>query len=258
MKNVDDRIRDRLMYRLWAGEIRIINSQYAFYLGRRKPQMPWFVAEVAIKEDDKKNISDRIDESIGNRAKTLVSLSYTDLAVLVSQPTFQIVDAKPISFNNKECVEIVFNNEHKVSTKDEIFIPEQRGKFILDPNRRWTLCSAEVVSRYYSAGEEPEDFPECTETISTVTRDGKSGYPIIVQYTYKNSKSKATFTYDYELDEVERLPPDEEFTLSAFGLPEPLGVQRPTRWWLWTSIVGVLLIILGAVCFRLSQRRRHA
>jgi len=50
---------------------------------------------------------------------------------------------------------------------------------------------------------------------------------------------------------------EREFTLSAFGLPEPVGLERPVRWWLWTGVAGVLLIIVGAVFFRLAQRRRR-
>ena len=49
---------------------------------------------------------------------------------------------------------------------------------------------------------------------------------------------------------------EREFTLSAFGLPEPVGLERPVRWWLWAGVAGVLLILLGAVFFRLAHRRR--
>jgi hypothetical protein len=43
-------------------------------------------------------------------------------------------------------------------------------------------------------------------------------------------------------------PPEEKFTLSAFGLQEPYGVEppiRPTPWWLYAGIAaGVLLVLL--------------
>jgi|GEM_PF-5822062 len=235
------------------GEVYVINPQYAFQLGRRKPQASWFVAEVIV-NGDKSKIIESIDRSIDISSGHLVSLSYTDLRTLVKQSTFRIIDIKPISYNDRECVELHFNNEHRVGIKDKLFVPEQRGKLILDPNRFWTLCSAEIVSAYLSNQNKFEEFPE---NISIITRDSNSGYPIIVKYTYKSKSSETTYEKEYELDEIKRLPSDEEFTLSAFGLPEPVGLERPVRWWLWTGVAGVLLIIVGAVFFRLAQRRRR-
>jgi hypothetical protein len=41
---------------------------------------------------------------------------------------------------------------------------------------------------------------------------------------------------------------DQAFRLSAFGLPEPPGVEwkKPTPWWLWISLGGIAMLVLGA------------
>jgi hypothetical protein len=41
-------------------------------------------------------------------------------------------------------------------------------------------------------------------------------------------------------------PPESAFTLSAFGLPEPFGVEweRPTPWWLYAGIAAGTLVLL--------------
>jgi hypothetical protein len=242
------------------GEVHVINSQYAFQLGRRKPQASWFVAEIIV-NGDKSKIIERIDRSIAISSGRLVSLFYTDLRTLIKQATFRIMDIKPISYNGRECVELHFDNTHEVGIKGKLFVPEQRGKLILDPNRFWTLCSAEIVSIYLSDQDKYKEYPE---NISIVTRDSKSGFPIIIKYTYKileptvDKILESTIENEYELDEVKRLPRDEEFTLSAFGLPEPVGLERPVRWWLWAGVAGVLLMVVGAVFFRLAHRRRQA
>jgi len=43
--------------------------------------------------------------------------------------------------------------------------------------------------------------------------------------------------------------PERDFTLSAFGLSEPGGVQRPTRWYLWAAILGIGCLIVAALFF---------
>ncbi|HMP01928.1 MAG TPA: hypothetical protein PKD86_06670 [Gemmatales bacterium] len=47
-----------------------------------------------------------------------------------------------------------------------------------------------------------------------------------------------------------------EFTLSAFGLPEPYGIEweRPTPWWLYAAISGGLLLFV-VVLVRLWRRQ---
>jgi hypothetical protein len=61
-----------------------------------------------------------------------------------------------------------------------------------------------------------------------------------------------------EFTKFTRVPPldEAEFRLSAFGLPEPLGVtwSKPTPWYLWLSLAGVLCLMGGGVFYRLKRR----
>jgi hypothetical protein len=54
--------------------------------------------------------------------------------------------------------------------------------------------------------------------------------------------------------------PDDAFTLSAFGLPEPAEATRSrvVPWHLWLSIAGTLCIVLGAVFYWLKKRAATA
>jgi hypothetical protein len=62
------------------------------------------------------------------------------------------------------------------------------------------------------------------------------------------SKNRREMRMEYDVDEPNSLPPDEEFTLSAFGLPEPRGLEwkKPTRWYLWLAVGGSVCLICGA------------
>ncbi len=67
-----------------------------------------------------------------------------------------------------------------------------------------------------------------------------------------------------EILEFEHCPPfdDSEFTLSAFGLPEPPGLEttpapKPTRWYLWIALAGGVSL-LGALFFSWRIRKARA
>ena len=72
--------------------------------------------------------------------------------------------------------------------------------------------------------------------------------------SYRNGPMVCAETVTYD----SRLPSELDFTLSAFGLPEPYGVtwDRPTPWWLY--IGGGTLAVLVIVILGYRWRRRAA
>lgn len=66
----------------------------------------------------------------------------------------------------------------------------------------------------------------------------------------------------YELKRVTSYPDTSEFTLSAFGLPEPVGVEWPKRHsaWLWLAWAGAGFVMVALVFIALKRRavRRQA
>jgi hypothetical protein len=57
---------------------------------------------------------------------------------------------------------------------------------------------------------------------------------------------------------VHRKADERDFTLSAFGLPEPPGVtwERPTPWWLYGILVGFALILVSGILYKVIRRLR--
>lgn len=75
----------------------------------------------------------------------------------------------------------------------------------------------------------------------------------MVQKSGETSNSKLVGTYNLWLDDS---VPDADFTLSAFGLPEPKGIvwDRPSHSWLWIGLAGIGILTLGFVFHRFLRR----
>lgn len=228
------------------GELTAFNRQYGFSLSRRSQESPWTVSGIVMNSPGQKSRPYSDTQDRARRVLDLVILERTKLIDLFEKPTIRILGVKPITRDGRNCVEIRFDNTHPVS--EEPFVPEQRGTIILDPSRSWCLCSAELQCGYLG----DNGTEEIQVNITTAMRDGKSGHPIPVQRLFKNPNAQILF--EHQLEEPERLPPDDAFTLSAFGLPEPLGVTKPRPWYLWLSLAGMLCLIGGGILYWLKRR----
>jgi hypothetical protein len=82
---------------------------------------------------------------------------------------------------------------------------------------------------------------------------GQMGFPVLtrIEFDTGNSgegKMQIKVIREFQLMERDGIP-ESEFTLSAFGLPEPVELQGPrsqTRWYLWAGVAGILCLALGA------------
>ena len=121
-----------------------------------------------------------------------------------------------------------------------------RGDVQLDTECSWCLKSAEVehglrkISAEYSYSE--EEMPSTVACVTRTTAPGPEGK--LVEWVERIELNHGI---------PNALPPETDFTLSAFGLPEPFGVtwERPTPWWLYALIsAGMLFVVAVIVSFR--------
>ena len=63
---------------------------------------------------------------------------------------------------------------------------------------------------------------------------------------------------EYQFHEENPAPPDAEFTLSAFGLPEPFYAKSANRPYLWFVAAGVGCFAISVMLYRLRQVRNRA
>ncbi|HZT82686.1 MAG TPA: hypothetical protein VFA26_20825, partial [Gemmataceae bacterium] len=85
--------------------------------------------------------------------------------------------------------------------------------------------------------------------------ESPKGFPILKSIV--RTWADAKYTQEFDLTERNDVP-DSEFTLSAFGLPEPAELQgKPSRvrWYLWAGVAGICCLALGAGFHWRSKRR---
>jgi hypothetical protein len=191
------------------------------------------------------------------------SYTQTRLSQLVINPSFEVTKIATVSHNGKDLVRVDHTYTYKIPGSKNNQQEQINGSLYFDPSQSWCLRryrkSVEVMAREQRISH--FDYEAEFETI-----DHPFGFPIAksqtlhtIQFNYKNKQKKETRSRaDYDL-EVKEGPPDSEFTLAAFGLPEPGGAEPVNK-----SIPMYLWILLAAgVCagiaigFRYLARRRR-
>ncbi len=240
-----------------------VNPKYAFRLQRKSSASPWVVVQIEdlSKTSVPENIARRFDQMAAGITR-LVRVEETPLFEILRRPDFQVLRCQTVSREGEELVEIVFSYPHKVEQAPLPYVQAQSGSLLLDPKRFWCLRSCDlkaengtITSRVKELSDSGGSFPipKCIETennwIFTKEQIAK-GFP---------PKNKQQMRWDYDLSEPDRLPDDSEFTLTAFGLPEPPGLEwrKPTPWYLWLALAGGFCLLLG-VLFAWLKRRRSA
>lgn len=159
----------------------------------------------------------------------------------------KVQDIKSISVNNRECIEVNIEFPYTYLKRNgdanEVVrkVVNSQSVGIFDPFNDWVLISfvwmAEPPLKLtctYSYDETLGGIPIMTST-RRETRN-MSTNTVIDEINYQRSVSVA------ELNE-------KDFTLSAFGFPEPT-LNEPPPYWLYLSLGGLVLVIVGGVLFK--------
>jgi hypothetical protein len=223
------------------GEVFSCNSLYGFNLKRNTNDSPWILADLQIGT-----------LQVGPKGwddfpalRLCISTQLYELVELIRQPNFRVVHAEPIQRNGIGLCKIDFVSQ------------QTSGTLLLDPNRFWT------VSRSTIREESSNQIIVARQDIELLSATVK--YPIPKRWVLnkdledKRGKTKvAQVICEFDLKDVSQPPNDNEFTLSAFGLPEPMGIlqlEKPSRTWLWL-LEGAVCAGLLAVLFAWLKRRQ--
>lgn len=138
-----------------------------------------------------------------------------------------------------------------------------RGSIYLDPSRCWCVRRSKLSSTSTRKGT-PSLDSEYERQFEVI--DHSSGFPLVKSqtshdnlYPYKTKKrlvSTSRTDYEWKMDDS---VPESEFTLSAFGLPEPGGaepVKKPIPMYVWILMAAGACGAM-AFTFRLLARRRR-
>ncbi len=169
----------------------------------------------------------------------------------------EFLDFKDVVWQNKPMKElkvrfVVGGSDGKKKT-------EITASYYLSPQDAWVCCG----KRYHVSNEPVTKYLE--EIYFYGPKKGKEfGVLIRVESWRRDEQLPMKFSYSRvtEMVEVEHCPPfpDADFTLSASGLPEPMGVPKPAapiRWYLWLSIGAFVCLLLAVVCWRITRAKRQ-
>jgi hypothetical protein len=230
-----------------GGEATCYNLTYAFSL-RRKGEGPWILTTVERRrEGAESRIIRDTDENAGG-THLLLKAEGIYLGDLVRQPMFRLLKATSVPRPEGEALRVEFDNAHAMT--DHPFCAIQGGEMVLDPNRCWYLHSATFRCKFGNG--------DATVKIESELRDPQAIFPIprrvvrAVELRRSEGPMTVESVYDCDLQEPTALPEDHEFTLSAFGLAEPIAfteraTKKPTRWYRWAALSGFVFLGLAAL-----------
>jgi hypothetical protein len=231
----------------WPGHstIRGMNADYTFTLVRSDGSKPWVIQDV-----DK---------------RTMLPIEYPDMRALgltlgdgtlplpevFQADGFKVVEVAAESVGGEELVAVTFT----VTPKDRFRLTG--GRLLLDPSHDWIIRSGELE---WDLGGKVEGSKK--GTLRNDYKDGPDHHPIITggktrSVVWENGRITTEIETTAEVDlKLRETIPDSEFTLSAYGFPEPfLAPPKQTPWFLWFGVAGILCLLVGAALVWRKTRR---
>jgi hypothetical protein len=225
---------------------RVATGGGAFRLVRRDRKSPWVLTHYHPDQPDPDWIKYPDARSIvTQQSQAGLYLYGSNLAELRTTPGFTFTK-RASERDGEELVRFDFTYR---PTDPKSQVPFREGWVRLDPARSW------LMRDFRFEGEWVNGKAVCRGDFEY--EKGPSGLPIVKRFreiTERMEAGKAAPVVEYELEydlhEQEVVPP-EEFTLAAFGLPEPTARRRevPTYWYL-TGAGIACLVLAGAVRWR--------
>ena len=239
------------------------NSRYSFGLTKNQERSGWLLQYVS--EQDLKTLTGKyhpryIARNVGFAAVFELAWNTGGLKFpeAFSDERFSVEKVTNVDFDGSKCVRLDYSyTPAKVSievVRDQELPQHTSGFAIYDPSLNWAIRQSEVS---HSQAQGPPLVARVT--MSYQRGKGEVCFPKFAEVTI-HPGSKLEERDSFEVKTIERREiPESEFTLSAFGLPEPEGVMwakpRKSRTWLWLAgAAGVSALI--AIGFSRLRRRR--
>jgi hypothetical protein len=229
----------------YFGDVAGENPRYCFQLTRTSQEKSWVIKEVLLKPNAELETARRLRTSSGTSPALFLEGNKSLLDLTNLDPKNLNVSA--VQENGEELARLAF------SFPPENDVRLRGGVVFLDPSHDWILRRAEL------------DLVLRTDSykhlITHEYREGPGRHPITTRNLLHASGTSLGAPFEYELRSTYKLEsqtsmPERDFTLSAFGLPEPFIDKPPsTRWYIWAAVAGVVCLAAGFVIRRQMRRR---
>ncbi len=243
-------------------EVKVVNSRYAFVLRKKTPSSDWVLVTLDSDLRDDRPINPREQEKLvldGSCAN--FGIRGRQFSEIAQESGFVLKTATGVPRDGRELVRIDFTHRHTPQTDNrrshinrQMWLSIEEGWVLLDPEASWAISECQVKTSHLGGAQGTISF-------TNEYRRAESGFPVLTRRVQKARYADPTAareettvsTFDWYVDDTVA---ESEFTLTAFGLPEPLGVtwSKPTPWYLWLGLAGGLCLV-GGVTFRWLKKR---
>ena len=246
-----------VVFGMWVNQretVRVHSQSYGFELQRDFGQ-EWKVTHVGSSKEDAEELR------LLSRTYTAYGLALWGasnfLPTMIQEPDFRLTKCEPLMWNGRRAAALTFTRGSAKPHAGRI----AAGRILALPDKHWLLVEFDVIQEYIDPSNRPTRNPMMGR-VDYVDLDVP--YPIIRRHWIRFEEAgiaegPPTITLDFDFKPGS--PENSEFTLTAFGLPEPFGVtwDRPTPWWLYAlNSAGVLFVVAVIVSFwkrRLAARQ---
>jgi hypothetical protein len=234
-------------------QARVSNDNYVFTLAGNAGERNWAITALESRGNSEVCRRHFVElDNVFRNLRCLIQLEGVGLPELVKRSSFRVLSAQPLTDEARQCISIRFENQH--SPEERPFCPIQRGTVVLEPAHAWCVRQAEIETLH------AENVRKIIKLENEYVAS-PSGFSLPVSSRKLQQRTKAGATGEYvsedrfELREMRRRPSSHDFTLSAFGLPEPPGVRKPgVPWFVWLGGVGVLLVLAAFLVQRWRRK----
>jgi hypothetical protein len=207
-----------------TGELNAVNSRYGFRLRRSAPDKPWAIAGQDLNLEDGYGLAlispnEAVRNWVGSHL-FIDGVAHAYLPDAIKDPDFSVRSAAPVVRDRRTLVRVEFSARPKPWTtrghpNNTDWMPLRGGWIVFDPERYWVVRECHLQLQFGpGAGGSAVSMDGKFEY-----KEGREGFPIAKRAVRRWSNG-TQYTEEFDLVEREDVP-ESEFTLSAFGLPEP-------------------------------------
>jgi hypothetical protein len=224
-----------------------VNSKYRFGLQKESAGTSWLLADSGAPSDRLHIQHPYARAASGGFIRFLdapFTICFMPISEMIKEDGFKLGEISEVTREGKVLVKVAFTYvPPKISPElvkgkpiriDKHMTKLRGGWMLLNPDANWAIEETGMDLEGGKKGSSVVDYVKSERGFFLPSRVvDKSVYPSTWDVTFAGLSSREI--------------PESEFTLSAYGLPEPFGVvwPEPTRWWLWLSLAGAAVIALG-------------
>jgi hypothetical protein len=238
------------------------NPNYAFTLNRRSADKPWVVLDTTTNLTGEMRLTNLAmfptpgewAEYLANHPVTCGNIDRHLGKLLTKEPGFALTRVSPVVRDGRTLAKVEFDFH-----PEDQRIPLRGGWFLYDPEHCWVIHAYDVRVEWPRS---PEYSSQGSMSATYEYRDASANFPLlktIVKRVKQFDRPLKDQEYRYEFDVKEADVPEKDFTLSAFGFPEPPGSPKsPSTWYWWTAGAGIVLLVLSVATTWWLRRRQAA